>query len=114
MFRARGARDTKCLEVHGTVPNNEEWRHQLPAAPLLRNSETPFTCWNKPFQHVPSGYMLFICNFFKRSHLQTTFCLHLFFFFTAMAISAEYLPFVPEICSLPSITHAYTVSRASL
>lgn len=80
MFRAGGARDAKCLEVHGTVPNNEEWRHQLPAAPLLRNSEAPFTRWNKPFQNVPSGYMFFVCNFLKCSHLQTTFCLHLFFF----------------------------------
>lgn len=112
MFRAGGARDAKCLEVHGTVPNNEEWRHQLPAAPLLRNSEAPFTCWNKPFQNAPSGYMFFICNFLKCSHLQATFCLH--FFFTAMAISAGYLPFVPEICSPPSVTHTYTVSRASL
>lgn len=114
MFRAGGARDAKCLEVHGTVPNNEEWRHQLPAAPLLRNSEAPFTRWNKPFQNVPSGYMFFVCNFLKCSHLQTTFCLHLFFFSTAMAISAGYLPFVPEICCPPSVTHAYTVSGASL
>lgn len=61
VFSALRARDAKCHEEHGTVPNNED----LPLAITVREASEPlFTPWSKPFQNFPRGYMLFICNIF--------------------------------------------------